>query len=108
MALKNLAVVDVISIDLNGNVVLTISDDLIWDEKNEHLLALQNKINAYLSFIENGSLYQEYPNAKDRSIVINIVAKYEPNNNAILFLDTTKEILKSAGYLFRFSILKNE
>jgi hypothetical protein len=108
MPLMNLEIVDVISIDLNGNAVLTVSDDLMWDDDNEHLMALQNKINAYLSFIESGNLYQDYPNAKGRDIVINIVAKYEPNDNARLFLNATKEILQSAGYGFRFSVLENE
>lgn len=109
MPLSNLEVVDVVSIDLIGNAVLTISDDLMWDDNNnEHLFALQSKINAYLGFIESGNLYQEYPNAKDRGITINIVAKYEPNDNARLFLDTTKKILQSAGYGFEFSVLKNK
>lgn len=107
MSLMNLGVVDFISIDLNGNAVLTVSDDLIWDDKNEHLMALQNKINAYLSFIESGNLYQEYPNAKGRDIAIEIVAKYEPNDNARLFLDATKEVIQSAGYGFMFSVLKD-
>jgi hypothetical protein len=108
MSLMNLEVVDVISIDLNGNAVFTISDDQIWDDKNEHLLALQNKINSYLGFIESGNVYQEYPDAKGRNVVIEVVAKYEPNNNAKLFLDRVTEILQSAGYAFSFRVLKNE
>lgn len=108
MSLMNSEVVDFISIDLNGNAVLTVSDDLIWDDKNEHLMALQNKINAYLSFIESGNLYQDYPNAKNRDIVIEIVAKYEPNDKARIFLDATKEVLQSAGYGFKFSVLKSK
>lgn len=107
MSLRNLEVVDVISIDLIGNVVLTISDDLMWDNIDEHLFALQNKINAYLSFIESGNIYQEYPNAKERNIVIEVIAKYEASNDAKLFLDKVKEILLSAGYQFGFRVLKN-
>jgi hypothetical protein len=105
MSLMNLEVIDVISIDLMGNVVLTISDDLMWNDDNEHLFALQSKINAYLVFIESGNIYQDYPNAKGRNIVINIVAKYEPNDNARIFLDKTKQILQAAGYSFKFSVL---
>ena len=59
MSVENFKVIDVASIDLNGNAVLTISDHLEWDEQNEHLLTLQNKINAYLGAIENGGLYKE-------------------------------------------------
>jgi hypothetical protein len=72
------------------------------------LLILQNKINVYLSAIETGNFYEEYPDAKGRNIIINVVAQYEPNDSARLFLDTTKEILQSAGYGFEFSIFKNE
>jgi len=105
--MMNLEVIDVISIDLQGNAVLTISDDLIWDENNEHLYALQSKINAYLSYIESGSIYQDYPNAEGRNLVINIVAKYPPNESAKLFLHSTKGILQSAGYGFEFTEFKD-
>jgi hypothetical protein len=110
MSVTDLEVIDVISIDPNGNAVLTISDHLIWDEKNEHLMVLQNKINSYLGFIESGNVYEEYPNAKDRNIVIQIVAKYEPNNNnnAMIFLERVEETLRSAGYGFDFSVAKIE
>ena len=44
------------SIDNDENVVLTITDHLEWDIENEHLLILQDKINAYLGAIEDGEL----------------------------------------------------
>lgn len=44
MSIENLNVIDVVSIDKNENVVLTISDHLEWDEENNHLLLLQDKI----------------------------------------------------------------
>lgn len=37
MSVDNSKVIDSISIDKDGNVVLTISDHLPWDEKGEHL-----------------------------------------------------------------------
>jgi hypothetical protein len=106
MSILNAEVVDFISIDLMGNAVLTIADHLPWDNGNEHLLALQNKINAYLAFIEGGDIYQKYPDAKDRKIVIKVTAKYEPNGIAKTFLETARQILQSAGYGFQFEVLK--
>lgn len=106
MSVLNLEVVDFISIDLLGNAVLTISDHLPWDNGNDHLSALQNKINTYLEFIESGILYQKYPNAKGRKIVIYVTAKYEPNANAKAFFETTNQILKSAGYGFQIEVLE--
>jgi hypothetical protein len=108
MSVTNLEVVDAISIDLMGNAVLTIADDLLWDNGNEHLLILQSKINAYLKFIESGNLYQKYPDAEGRNIVINIASKYEPDDNAMEFINRTKQILQSAGYSFHFEVLKTK
>ncbi len=105
MSVENLNILDAVSIDKNKNVVLSISDHLEWDEGNEHLLILQNKINLYLTAIENGSLYEEYPDAKNRDIVINIAAKFSPNNDGEIFLKRVKETLNLAGYAFSFSVL---
>jgi hypothetical protein len=107
MSVENLKTIDVVSIDLNGNAILTISDHLEWDIENKHLLILQNKINAYLSSIEEGDLYKSYPNAKDRNIWINVVAKYPPNKEGRLFLERIKKALEALGYGFNFSILKS-
>ena len=108
MSVENLKVIDFASIDISGYAILTISDHLEWDDNNEHLLILQNKINAYLNAIETGNFYDDYPDAKGRDIVINIVAKYEPNVDAKSFLGRTKEILKSAGYHLKFNVLESE
>lgn len=107
MSVENLKVIDVISIDKNENVVLSVSDHLEWDENNEHLLVLQNKINAYLDAIENGSLYEVCPNAKNRNIIINIASKYYPNKIGNVFLERVKNAINSAGYGFSFSVLKS-
>lgn len=103
MSVENLKIIDFVSIDLNGNVVLTISDHLEWDENNEHLLVLQNKINAYLSSIESGDLYKQYSGAIGRNIVINLVIKHVPNKDGKIFIKRIKEVVTSAGHSFTFS-----
>jgi len=55
-------VIDFISVDQNGPVVLTISDHLEWGSDG-HLFQLQEKLNSYLAFIEGGELLNEYPEA---------------------------------------------
>jgi len=105
MSVTTSNVVDFTSISPKGDVVLTISDHLEWDN-NEHILILQDKINAYLRFIESGDIYQQYPKAKGRNIMIEVVVKYDPDRNGKIFLDGVKEILNRAGYEFRFRILE--
>ena len=106
MSVENLNVIDIVSIDKDGNAVLTISDHLEWDLNNEHLLILQKKINIYLGSLENGSLYESYPQAKGRDIAINIIAKYPPNKDGEIFIERAKETIESAKYKFSFSIHK--
>ena len=82
MTIEQTDKVDFISTDRDGNTKLTISDHLEWDEELEHLYFLQEKINKYLSFIENGEIYEHRKEAKENDIVINVVCKYKPNNSA--------------------------
>ena len=82
MSIEDKNLIDVISIDKQGILVLTISDHLEWDDKNEHLLLLQDKINSYMDFIENGQLAESYPEKADKKIMIQIVFKYYPNKIA--------------------------
>lgn len=103
MAVDDKNIIDIVSIDLDESAVLTISDHLEWDDKNEHLLILQDKINSYLEAIEDGQLYDKYPQAKNRSIKIRVVAKYLPNRDGELFLKQVKEFLKSEGFDFALS-----
>ncbi|MBC6110685.1 DUF6572 domain-containing protein [Pedobacter fastidiosus] len=59
--------IDFIGIDgKTKKVALTISDHLDWDDEYYHLSVLQEKINAYLRFIESGEIYDVYPDSVDR------------------------------------------
>lgn len=103
MSVVETNVIDFASIDLDGNVVLTISDHLEWDEKNYHLFALQEKINTYLSAIEGQSLYEQYPNAQGRKIKIQLCIKYAPNEVGMDFLQRIDDFLKQHGYDFSYN-----
>lgn len=47
-----------------------ISDHLDWDDELEHIHALQEKINAYLRFVESGEILGKYPQAAGKTPVI--------------------------------------
>jgi hypothetical protein len=46
MSVEDKTVIDIITTDKQGMLVLTISDHLEWDDENGHLLLLQDKINS--------------------------------------------------------------
>lgn len=104
MSVEDINIIDAASINSNGDMVLSISDHLEWGENNEHLLLLQNKINSYLSVIESEGFYNKYPEAKEKHFIINIVAKYKPNETGNFFIQRVKSIIEEKGYGFSFSV----
>lgn len=85
-------------------VWLTIADELDWQEKSNHLILLQDKVNAYLEFIENGQLFETYPDANSCKIGIEICAKYTIPKIGLDFLKKVKDLLENSGYEFRYEI----
>ena len=106
MSVDQKDIVDLISTSPDGNVMLTISDHLPWDKENEHLLALQDKLNSYLMFIESGEIFESYPTAKSKSLINEIVMKYKPNEVALVFLTRSKETIENTGVQLKWRQLK--
>ena len=77
LGLDNPSVVDAVGTDRkSGEIVLTIADSWNWDDSRAHLLALQEKINSYLGFVESGEIYDAYPSAVGQVLRIEIVSRY--------------------------------
>ncbi|MBU8882043.1 hypothetical protein KSK37_02995 [Kaistella sp. DKR-2] len=106
MSVEQIDKIDFISTSPNGSVKLTISDHLIWDEENEHVLLLQDKINSYLNFVDSGQIFEEYPNSKNKNIAIGLIMKFEPNEYALNFLQKCKSIIKELNIEFNWKTLK--
>lgn len=105
MALDNLNVVDIVSINKNNEVVLTVVDDLGWESINEHLIKLQDKLNAYIDSVENGSLYESYPDAKNKKVIIYVALKNPISPKVEIFFQKTAYDLEFLGYGFTYSIV---
>ncbi len=99
MAVDQVNMVDIVSLDLQGRCVLTISDHLVWGDGN-HLLVLQAKLNRYLAFIESGELIENFPDYAGSPVVIKIALKYKPDSDGIRFLALAGEVIESAGFHF--------
>lgn len=78
MTLEKSDVVDAIGTEPDtGSVVLSIIDSWDWSDSARHLAALQEKLNCYLEFIESGQIFDAYPDAKSRPIVIDIIGRFD-------------------------------
>ena len=95
MSVVDVDKVDGIGMDEDENTVaLMISDHLDWKDEYVHLEILQDKINAYLGFIESGQLQQVYPNKKIKEYVIEIFFQYSVPDSCSRFLKTVADQLE--------------
>jgi hypothetical protein len=108
MSIDSADSIDFATIDkASGNLWLTISDHLPWNEnEGDHLELLQNKLNAYLRFIESGEVLKKIPDANGRDVVINLVGKFPLSESAKLFLDKARAAIEGAGFRLQFSLLR--
>jgi hypothetical protein len=102
MSVENPKVIDFISVDGQGRLVLTISDHLEWDQEGEHLFALQEKINAYLSFIESGQMKKQRPQDASRPIVIRVVALHEMDAPSEQMFSRFRDFVSKTGCELHF------
>lgn len=86
MGLENVQVVDAISTDKNDTVNLTIFDAWDWVDEGAHLLALQNKINTYLDFVQSKQIYEARPTADGKVLVIQVISKFPISEKGVELL----------------------
>lgn len=104
MSIDNPEVVDAIGIERDSDfVVLNICDNLDWYYADEHMQALQDKINRYLGFVEN-ELMDAYPLAMGRSIRIDLLCKYQPTECATQFLMEARRVAEEYGVILDWRV----
>jgi hypothetical protein len=69
-----------------GDAVLTLLDALAWDDPESHLRLLDAKLDAYLTFVESGEVFEAYPAAQGRSIRIDVIFRFGLHTDAVALL----------------------
>jgi hypothetical protein len=106
MSIEQTNVVDIVAVDpKTGDLVLTITDHLEWPiDSADHLFLLQEKLNAYLRFIESGEVFESHPKAAGHNVLISLALKYVPTDHAICFLNSFRTTIEDAGFKFEYSV----
>ena len=95
MSVERTEVIDIIGLNRETrDVVLTISDHLDWSDSIAHQTLLQNKFNACLAFVESGEILRQYPDAKDRAVVLRVVFRTSPDESGYAFLRRATEVIE--------------
>ncbi len=98
--------IDAISINPSDEVILSIADHLDWENINDHINELQDKLNIYIQFVESGQIFDDYPKSINRKIVIEVVSKYPFANDGLKYIERVKPILYSIGIEIRQRVLE--
>jgi hypothetical protein len=103
MPLDKPDIVDAVGIEKGSDfVALTIADSWDWREEQAHLLALQAKLNAYFSFVESGQIWDSYPDAVGRQVVIDVIGKFPLPQCEIDLLTRASDACAALGIRIRY------
>ena len=80
-------VIDVIAHDAKtGEVVLVMNEPDEWNSSDEQLLALQERFNAYVSFLLDGEMAEAHPELAGKATRIELRCAHIPDTRALELL----------------------
>ena len=83
----NAAVIDLFAVDpKSGEVLLVMNEDREWDGSDPRLHELQEKFNAYVSFLLDGEMVAEHPELAGKRARIELRSASMPDERAIELL----------------------
>lgn len=80
-------VIDVIAQDAKtGDVILVMNEPNEWDDSDEQLLSLQERFNAYVSFLLDGEMAEAHPELAGKPTRIELRCAHMPDTRALELL----------------------
>jgi hypothetical protein len=81
-------VIDVIAYDSKtGEAVLVMNESNEWDSSDEQLLSLQERFNAYVSFLLDGEMKSGHPELAGKPARIEVRCTHMPDSRALELLE---------------------
>ena len=103
MAIDNANVIDGMAVDKSKKALcLLLTDHLAWSGDHalgeyDHLILLQEKINAYICYLETKQYEERYPEEKIETAIIEIHFASDITENCKKFLDTAQNQIRQYG-----------
>ena len=87
--------------------VIVVSDPLTWrpPEDRRHLVALRDKLNAQITFVESGQIRGVWPAYEGGPVRVEVVAHCPLTRAADRFYDVAREAMTCANMDLRFQLL---
>jgi hypothetical protein len=81
-------VIDLFALDQKtGEIVLAMHEPRPWDGSDERLHELQEKFNAYVSFLLDGEMIAAHPELAGKPVRIELRCSYMPDERALSLLN---------------------
>ena len=102
-------VIDVIAQDAKtGEVVLVMNEPNEWDSSDERLLSLQERFNAYVSFLLDGEMESGHPELAGKPTRIEVRCTHMPDARAIELLSLIHDQLAFQDIKLEVVVRNNE
>jgi hypothetical protein len=84
---NRVGMIDLIAEDTKtGEVVLAMNEPNEWDDSDEQLLALQERLNAYVSFLLDGEMAEAHPELAGKPARIELRCTHMPDSRTLELL----------------------
>ena len=95
IGIANPAVIDLFGVDQKtGEVLLVMNEPRPWDGSHQQLHEMQEKFNAYASFILDGEMTEAHPELAGRTARIQLRCQHMPNEEALGLLKAIHDQLE--------------
>lgn len=99
--IHNPDVIDALGYDPKSDVfVLAMFETRAWDGSIQRVTELQNKIDAYLQYIDSGQLWEAQPDAVGKRVRLELRCLYPPDEGIRRFTSDAAEFLRPRGIDF--------
>jgi hypothetical protein len=102
---QNPRVVDLIRPDAAGGVELLMLETRPWGSDPLQLAQLEEKLNAYLGYVQTGALAREYPHYAGGPVRFRLECAAPPDGDAARILTAMREFCASDGIAFEVAPL---
>ena len=90
--------------DDNNGIILLIADHMDWRDEYQHLVMLQEKINVYITFLEQKQYEDIYKGENITYGIIEIHFLYNLTANAEKFLQSVQNQVAELGVKIQYSV----
>jgi hypothetical protein len=95
---ENPAIIDLFAHDPNTDRVrLVMIEERPWDGSEMQLFQLQEKLNAYLSFVLDGEMLEAYPALAEKQVSVELECAQQPSLEVFHFLGLVRDQIAFQG-----------